>query len=336
MRKILLLIIAFLSCLSAVAQQLPNPGFEEFTGSEKGVGYDPVGWKGANVKRTVIGVTAQAEMVSPDDNGRNGKCVRIHNEKVEAAGMGAVAPSWVTLGTPWNELKGIDMGSASAGTDGGIAFKYRPDTLSVWIKRTYSSPEDANIVVYLWKGTSFSDSYKGQDGSCQEYEHYDEESDIRQNFDANACGTKTYATQIGEGSWRSREQYTTWTEVKVPIKYLNKDVPEKMNIILSSGNYPNFRASSGVNTGSVLWCDDIKFIYSSAVHEVYLNNRMMPGFSAGVKEYVHSLGKDATEVPEITLKRSGRDLAQSEYDISYGAIGEPTVITVRRSPMRRV
>lgn len=329
MRKILLLIIAFLSCLSAVAQQLPNPGFEEFTGSEKGVGYDPVGWKGANVKRTVIGVTAQAEMVSPDDNGRNGKCVRIHNEKVEAAGMGAVAPSWVTLGTPWNELKGIDMGSASAGTDGGIAFKYRPDTLSVWIKRTYSSPEDANIVVYLWKGTSFSDSYKGQDGSCQEYEHYDEESDIRQNFDANACGTKTYATQIGEGSWRSREQYTTWTEVKVPIKYLNKDVPEKMNIILSSGNYPNFRASSGVNTGSVLWCDDIKFIYSSAVHEVYLNNRMMPGFSAGVKEYVHSLGKDATEVPEIALKRSGRDLAQSEYDISYGAIGEPTVITVR-------
>ena len=333
MRKILLLIIAFLSCLSAVAQQLPNPGFEEFQNDElNGGGTRPVGWYASNIiKQAGISVNG-GTLISEDAGGRTGKCVKMTSNDVGAVGITEPAPAWISLGKPWAYLTtsmGIpNKSSATAGTDGGIEFKYRPDTLSVWIKRTYSIKEDANIVVYLWKGTSRGDSYAAKGGGCTSTQHYDEESDIRQAFDQNSCGTAVFATQIGDGSWRSDKQYQEWTEIKVPIKYLNSDVPEKMNVILSGNNYPNFR-SPNVSSGASLYVDDIKFIYSSAVHEVYLNKRVMPGFSAGVKEYVHSLGKDATEVPEITLKRSGRDLAQSEYDISYGAIGEPTVITVR-------
>ncbi len=329
--KCLMFILAMTMLLpaTAFAQQLPNPGFETFENdSQNGVGKRPIGWKAANVKRTVLGFTAAKELVSEEANGRSGKCVRIHNEFVEAAGIGENAPAWISLGSPWNYLKGASTGSATAGTDGGKAFTYRPDTLSVWVKRTYTSREDANIVVYLWKGTSRGTSYKNKDGGCSDTEHYDEESDIRQAFDANSCGTATLATQIGEGSWRSNQQITNWTEIKVAIKYLNNDVPQKMNVILSSGNYPNFRATTGVHSGSTLYCDDIKFIYSSKAHKMLLNNREMKGFDANTNTYVVSLGASATAVPTIEPMRSGRKLASSEYTVNYGPLGGDTRVTI--------
>ncbi len=323
------LAMAMLLPMAVVAQQLPNPGFQTFENdSDNGVGKRPIGWKAANVKRTVLGFTAAKEMISEDANGRSGKCVRIHNELVEAAGQGENAPAWISLGSPWNYLSGINTGTATAGTDGGAQFAYRPDTLSVWVKRTYTSQEDANIVVYLWKGTSKGTSYLNKGGGCSSTTHYDEESDIRRDYDANACSTVEYATQIGEGSWRSNQQIQTWREIKVPIEYLNDYVPEKMNVILSSGNYPNFRVSGGVHAGSTLYCDDIKFIYSSKAHDMLLNNREMNGFDMNTNTYVVSLGAAATAVPTVEPKRSGRKLAPSEYTVNYGPLGGDTRVTI--------
>ncbi len=332
MKKIFntLLIIVLLFPLSVVAQQLPNSGFESFESDKlNGTGYRPVGWNAANVKRTVVGITATGDLVHEYASGRNGKCVRIHNEAVGAAGIKENAPAWISLGKPWNFLSGVNTGSATAGTDGGVAFRYRPDSLSVWVRRTYSSKEDANIVVYLWKGTSRGDSYRNKDGGCSGTTHYDEESDIRLAYDGNDCGTAVVATQIGEGSWRSNAQITSWTEVKVPIRYLTNDVPEKMNVILSAGNYPNKRQSTGVYVGSTLFCDDIKFIYSSRADQILLNNRPMNGFDRDKLKYSVELGDAATNIPEITLKRSGRNLAPSEYTIVDGGVGGTTTITIR-------
>lgn len=331
MKKTLLFsLFTLLFSTALLAQyQVTNSGFETFEKDNlNGVGVTPSGWNASNVRRTVLGFTASGEMVKEEKNGRNGSCVYIFNTKVGAAGIEETAPGWITLGKPWNYLSGVDPKTATAGTDGGIKFTARPDTVALWIKRTYSQAENAHIVFYSWKGTSRGDSYKTKGGSCGGETHYDEESDIRQQFDGNTCGTAVPATQIAEAMWRSSEQFNDWTEIKVPIRYISNDVPEKMNIIISCANYPNLRDSKNIKDGSKLWADDLRLIYSSAVHEVLLNGMPMKGFDCGVYTYSYSLGASATDVPEITLKRSGRELNPSEYTIKKGGLGEETVITV--------
>ncbi|MFI3296788.1 MAG: hypothetical protein R3Y59_04055 [bacterium] len=330
MRKIITLLMLFFTLFSTVsAQQLTNSTFDTFQSDDlNDIGYRPTGWYAANVNRTVVGVTASASMLSYE-SGRTGNCVRMESEWVGAAGIGSNSPMWISLGQPWNYVSGLSTSGATAGTDGGLAFTYRPDTLAVWIKRDYSTQEDANIVVYSWSGTSKGSSYMALGGSCTSTgDHYDEESDIRLAYDANVCGTSVTATQISEGSWRSSAKYTDWTEIKVPIAYLTNDVPDKINVIISASNYPNFR-SKNVESGSILYVDDLSLIYSSKVHDLLLDNRSMSGFSQDQYTYNYELGATATKVPTITLKRSGRLLSSSEYTISYGAIGEATTITVK-------
>ena len=270
-------------------------------------------------------------MVNVTD-GRNGKCTKLENQKVGAAGIFREAPSYLTLGSPWSYVKGIDANSASAGTDGGISFTYRPDTLAVWIKRTGSNAtsEDYNIVYYAWKGTSYANTYKNSGGGCtSDTPHYDEESDIRQATDGNECGTSTYATQVSEGRLNEKKVYSNWTEVKVPIKYYNDYVPEKVNVIFSAGNYPNKR-SNDVKAGNALYVDDARLIYSSAIHELYINNLKYSDFRCDILEYTYTLGLGATTIPDIIAKRSGRTLSGSEISITKGTVdGDPTLITIK-------
>ena len=52
-------------------------------------------------------------------------------------------------------------------------------------------------------------------------------------MDKNECRTAVQATQVAEAMWRSKETFTEWTEIKLPIKYLTNDRPEKCNVIIS-------------------------------------------------------------------------------------------------------
>ena len=137
------------------AQQLPNSGFENWEYdalNQYEDGKRPVNWNASNVKKTVVGITAGANMVFPDGGAHSGTyCVKAINTEVGAAGVTETSPAWVTLGKPWSFIDGINTGSATAGTDGGITFAYRPDTIAVWIKRTSSGNENAHIVFYSWK-----------------------------------------------------------------------------------------------------------------------------------------------------------------------------------------
>lgn len=325
---ILLLFFLFFSPYLLLAQQLPDAGFENWNGTAFNGEPQLANWNGSNVSQVGFSFT----FVFKDTNGRNGNCAKLENQKVGAMGITREAPSYLTLGSPWSYVKGIDAGSASAGTDGGISFTYRPDTLAVWIKRTGSNAtsEDYNIVYYAWKGTSYSNTYKNSSGGCtSDTPHYDEESDIRQATDGNECGTSTYATQVSEGRLNEKKVYSNWTEVKVPIKYYNDYVPEKVNVIFSAGNYPNKR-SNDVKAGNALYVDDARLIYSSAIHELYINNLKYSDFRCDILEYTYTLGLGATTIPDIIAKRSGRTLSGSEITITKGTVdGDPTLITIK-------
>ncbi|MDR2684006.1 MAG: hypothetical protein LBB53_01330, partial [Prevotellaceae bacterium] len=333
--KLTIFSLAFITvffCFSTVnAQQLPNSNFESFETGHNGEGQQPTGWKGSNVVQTVAGITARGTLVGYQA-GRSGNCVYLHNEEVGAAGITAPAPAFVSLGMPWNEVSGLSASNAIGGCTGGLNFTYRPDTLLLWVKRTFSNTERAHVAVYLWSGNSQGSSYKNKGGSCQNSSRTNEEVDIR---GTNSCSTTAQANLIGNGEWVGNAQINNWEQIKVPITYFNNSVPEKINVIISASAYPysNGDNANSVKAGSKLWADDLSLVYSSKIHELRLNlggnYRPLQNFDANTLNYTYELGQGSTSVPQIQAFRSGRQLSGSEISITYGEVdGTPTTVTV--------
>lgn len=362
MRKNLRRIIVCLLPLMAgwvCAQQLPDPGFEDWSGAQFAGNAQPLYWNFSNVSQ--MGVDKN---FAHETTGRTGKALKIQDQFVGVMGIGATSPGYVSLGTPWAYVSSLtSINDATAGTYGGIAWTARPDSMVVWIKRVYdssvdnaagdhTSEEHFHLLYYAWSGTARGSSYKAKNLSCTNISSarpeccVDEESDIRIATNGNECGTDVPGKQIAEGWYHEARAYQNWTRMSVPIFYLNNDAPEKCNVILSAGRYPDFRANNGQYAGSTLIVDDIQLIYSSKIQKLYINNKEWKGFDPDNTDVqTYSLGAGATTIPDIFAVRGagkltnsksatttfpGRRLSDSECTIVKGQVdGEPTVITVR-------
>ena len=330
---------------SLFAQQVPNASFEDWSGPKFDGKIQPKDWYGSNISQAGLNFN-----LTHQEAGHTGSySMMVKDTEVGALGITEVSPGYFSLGKPWSWISGLDTKTATAGTSGGINFKYRPDTMSVWIKRTGANvdKEDFYLLYYAWSGTAKGSKYKAKSGNCSSPgTQTNEESDIRQALDANECGTDQKANQIAEGMWREKKEYGNWTNIKVPIYYFNNDVPTMMNIIFSASNYPNYRANDGLYDGNALYVDDVELIYSSKIHKLYIGGKEWKGFNPNTtEEQVYSLGKSASSIPEIkayrgagqisnargtTVTFSGRELSGSEISISNGTIdGNPTTITVK-------
>ena len=326
--------------------QVANSNFEDWSAAAFDGNPQPKGWNASNV--TQVGMKFNFAHKETGHNG--GYCMMVQDQDVGAMGITETSPGYFSLGQPWVYLASITaVNQATAGTYGGITWKARPDSMVVWIKRTGSNvdKEDFYLLYYSWSGTAYSKRYKGKNGSCTTTDGYtDEESDVRQALDGNECGTTTMAKQIAEGMWREKKSYANWTKMTVPIYYMNNDVPEKMNLIFSASNYPNFRANSGLYTGNSLYVDDIEMIYSSKIQKLLIDGIEWKGFDPNSTEVqTYSLGESATSIPSIeavrgagsltnaagkTVTFAGRTLSGSEITITNGNLtDQPTVITVK-------
>ena len=343
--------------------QFPDPGFEDWSGAQFKSSAQPKYWNFSNVSQ--LGVEFN---FAHKTTGRSGSALKIQDQFVGVGSIGATSPGYVSLGHPWAYVSSLtSIEDATAGTYGGISWTNRPDSMVVWIKRYYDSSvsnaagdhtgdENFHILYYAWSGTSRASAFKAKNLSCTDvsgaHPEYtkDEESDIRQALDGNECGTAVQAKQIAEGWYYEKKAYPNWTKITVPIYYFNDDVPEKCNVILSAGRYPDFRANSGQNAGNSMDVDDISLVYSSKVQKIYLNNgttnKEWKAFDPdNMDEQICSLGSGVTQIPTITCVRGagsltntrggranfpGRRLSDSECTITYGQVdGAPTVITVR-------
>lgn len=341
---IVAVVTAWFLGVNAMAQQVPNADFEDWSAAKFDGNIQPASWNVSNV--TQFGFQFN---FAYRETGRTGYALRIQSQDVGAAGITETSPGYVALGQPWVYIESLTKtNEATAGTYGGVAWTWRPDTMEVWIKRTGSntSREDYYLLYYAWSGTAQGTSYKGKNGKCTSVSKTDEESDIRQALDGNECTTSRFAKQIAEGMVRERQEYADWTCMKVPIYYMNSDVPEKMNIIFSASNYPNFRANSGLYNGDALYVDDVRLIYSSKIQSLYIGNKRWNGFDPNsTEEQVYSVG-NATTIPAVygmrgegSLKNArgdqanftGRRLSENEFVIlQEGSIdGEPMIIEVR-------
>lgn len=343
------LLTFFLGGLFAQGQQLPNSNCNDWSGPKFKDEIQPAGWNYSNVIQTVLGAEVKFNFAHREA-GRSGQSgdysMMVQDQDLEVAGIGETSPGYIALGQPWAYLEGLNVSSATAGTYGGLAWNSRPDTLSVWIRRTggHWKDENYNILYYAWKGTAQGSSYKNKGNGCTKIDRTDEESDIRIALDGNECQTKTRATQICEGWIWERKEYPNWTNLRIPIYYMNNEVPEKMNVILSASNYPNFRANNGLYAGNSLYVDDMELIYSASIQQLVIDDRVWEDFDPNTEGVqVYELGRDATSIPKIEAKRGigsltsptggkadfpGRVLSGKEIKMELGAIGDTSRITV--------
>ena len=338
------LFIGMLLCsMGVLAQQLPDPHFEDWSGASFSDNVQPKYWHGSNVEQVGLKFNFTYR-----EAGRSGYSVMVKDQEVGAMGITEVGPGYFSLGEAWQYLSGLSTGTATAGTVGGISFTYRPDSVSVWIKRTgdHTADEDFHILFYSWVGQTKGDKYKNKDGGCQATTRYDEESDIRQALDGNECGTAVKGTQVAEGWLYDRKYYGEWTNIRIPIYYINNTKPEKCNMLFSASNYPNFRANSGLYKGNAIYVDDVELIYSSKIQTLYVGGKEWKGFDPNsTAVQVYSLGENATAIPELEAMRGagtltnlkgttvafpGRKLSGSEISIVNGDLeSKPTKITVK-------
>ena len=332
------------------AQQLPNPSFEDWSGEKFDGKIQPASWHASNVEQ----VGFKFNFAHQEAGHTGNYSMMVQDQDVGAAGITETSPGYFSLGQPWVYLESITkISQATAGTAGGVSWKYRPDSMSVWIRRTGSNndKEDFYLLYYAWSGTAVGNKFKGKNGNCTSVTKNDEESDVRLALDGNECGTATKANQIAEGMWRQKKTYSNWTKITVPIFYFNNDKPTKMNIIFSASNYPNFRANSGLYAGNSLYVDDVEMIYSAKIQKLYIGNddKEWKGFDPNTEEIqTYSLGETATSIPAIFARRGAGSLtnargttvsfkgrlleegAGKEMQIVYGDLeNKPTTITVK-------
>ncbi|MDY6106272.1 MAG: hypothetical protein SPH89_06535, partial [Candidatus Limisoma sp.] len=171
MKKITLLISGLvLSTIVSTtsAQQLPNNSFTDWKtacGNSDQIdangdptarqrpGVEPTNWNGSNVRQKVGFEATSDKLVTKATSGYTSNSVCLTNIKVTAFGFGAVAPGYITFGTPW-VYAGIPLTDCDGGTYGGLNFAYSPDAVSAYFKRTSTNPKEKSYVIaYLWDGT---------------------------------------------------------------------------------------------------------------------------------------------------------------------------------------
>lgn len=331
--------------VNADSFQLTNPGFEDWSGPKFDGQIQPAGWNASNVEQAGFNFN-----FAHQESGHSGNySMMVKDTEVGAMGVTATSPGYFALGKPWAYLPSIlKINQATAGTSGGIQWTHRPDSMSVWIKRTGKdwSKEDFYLLYYSWSGTAKGTSYRNKEKGCTDHNETNEESDIRLALNGNECGTSQKANQVAEGMWRERAQYNQWTKITVPIYYMNNTTPTMMNIIFSASNYPNFRANDGLYVDNSLYVDDVELIYASTIQKLYVGGREWTAFNPATSAVqVYELGEDATSVPAVeayrgagsltnargtTVAFNGRKLEGSEITITNGDLeNTPTVITVK-------
>lgn len=331
---LILLAVVSLGTLPAAAQQLPNVGFENWKGScgktdavgemRQRPGDEPADWNGSSVNQKVtIGffpVTKEETLVFKEaDNVFEGKsAVRLLNKFIGVGSAGSVAPGFLTFGTPWVHAE-VTIDNCDGGVYGGINFTYRPDAVSLYIKKTDNGAEKPRVIFYSWKGT-FTSKIGKKGAGTQETNDVDRAifKDVTISSEGTLIGSvKDYEVTNANSS--------SWTYVEAPIEYASTDknvTPEKMNLIVSAGNYWN---RGQMVDGTTAIVDDIKLLYYSRLKSVSVKGAPLT-FGAGNTAVCDQYLSDI-DLNDITYELEGKGKS-AEVNIDMTSESNTIVITV--------
>jgi len=315
---------------TAVGQQLPNVGFEQWktecgateafgysTGMRIRPGVEPESWNGSSVNQKVY-IDKKETLITKVEDKNGGSAANLISKYVGALGIGSNAPGFLTLGTPWVAAN-IKVANCDGGVYGGITFPYRADAVMLDVKRTDENDEVSTIAAYSWKGT-----FKSKVGMK------DDLKDEREDVDRAIWGTADDANVTAKGETIAKLEKTfksttnkDWETIEIPFEYLSSDTPEKFNIIICAGDYWN-RDKMLAETNLIV--DNVKLVYYSRLASVKVNGVDVEGFDSNKYDYTLSdieyPGEGSVEA--TCLGNSGSAIS----NISYDAENYRVIITV--------
>lgn len=269
--------------------QLPNLGFENWktecgsseafgTGGYKNSpktgefrvrpGVEPQAWNGSNVNQQVSMEKKEPNLVKAADY-KGGKAVNLKNVYIGVNlgfwKIGSTAPGFITFGTPWVYAE-TTVKNCDGGTYGGAEFMARPDELQLDINRVDTNNEKSSIIAYFWKG-EFK-SKVGKNGAPTE---------VRSDVDRAVMGTvASEEGSTGKLLASINESITTtngeWQTLTYPIEWNGDEMPEKMNVVVCSGNYWD---RSALQENTEVLVDNVKFIYHSRLNSLTIDGKVV-------------------------------------------------------------
>ena len=353
MKKIYTLCAAALVAAStATAQQLPD-GIGTFDGAwedcypnagDTKVGKQPAGWGASNVDQMLTFDQLVTQGVDRTSTESDTYSVHLLNYFCGLnASMGATAPAYITIGSAWNYGDGPNLNTpndkSDGGSYGGIEFGYRPDAVSMWIKRVHKTElasgengsinanEKATILAYAWKGETSSTVKVGLDYKLGIITISEAEDRILTNRDKDVLGmvtdgvTKSKDFELISKSENYIEgDIAEWTQKVFPIEYFSDNAPEMLNIVIATSDYFN-RANLGV--GNTLDVDDVTLVYYSTLSSLTIGGNEI-ALTDGTYEYEGS-GAMPASTDEVEYTTKGR---YADAEVSIDEAARTVTITV--------
>lgn len=312
-------LLAIALAIPAMAQQIPNSGFEEgwkdctpwtSDGNTKPMpneGQTPENWTISHVIGFLgLGATKVGEKVPGYNESESAvKLFNMPNEYMPTQ----VVPGYITLGTTWSTSV---LGSENdGGSFGGIEFTGRPVKITFMYKFEKDSENDqpANAIAYLWKGTYTQKDVPG----CIGFSGTPKTVDMV-NRDRNILGIETAkggevtksegAELIAEGKTVITETTSEWVKGEIVFDYKSDATPEMLNIIFAANDY--FSAEN-ITKGNYLTVDDVQAVYlekedvykGEVVVDMGMGSPATTKASVYVKSYTD--GSCIFELPDFTF-----------------------------------
>ena len=306
MKKVFTFSTVMCLAINAMAQQIPNNGFEEAWG-------DCIPWTSTN-STTVTGTTPAPWTIS-QVSGLSGLGATTVGEKVEGYESPSavkvfnaanpmmptqIVPGYVTLGTTWStSMLGTEN---DGGTFGGHEFTGRPAKVTFMYKFERSAENEntqpANAIVYLWKGTFTQAEVPGDI-------HFGTPTTVSMvNRDRNILGMETAkggevtksddAELIAVGKLVITETTSEWAKGEVLLEYKSDATPEMINVIFSANDY---FSDQNIIAGNSLTVDKVECVYEDT--PVAGNVKKYPG-KLTVEMNNSAIAEDVDATIEIT------------------------------------
>lgn len=310
------------------AQQLPNFGFNLWkaacgsteaiaggAGSESGMrqrpGQEPENWNGSSVNQRVLIEKQEVLVFKMEESGNT--YAQIKNKFVGVSTIGSTAPGFLNFGTPWVNAS-MDISNCDGGVYGGVAFNNTPDALSAKVRRTDKNDEQSHLIAYFWNG-SFT-SKVGQLNNPTE-----ERTDVdRAIWNESQTTGELVAKCDKTFSYKDAQD---WTTMMVELEYVEgAGAPEKMNVVISAGDYWN---RSKLLKETSLDVDDVNFVYYSRLASLTIGGVALEGFSSDKYEY--TVNGKLPKVEDVAYTLLGSSPAKT-VDVAVNEEAKTLTLTV--------
>ncbi len=253
-------------------------------GGDTPVGHQPPMWSASNIKQSFV----EKELVVQNTKDRvqtqaNTYSTNLTNIYCGIGTLGSTAPAYITLGEAWS-YGSSNIEDSDGGSYGGINFTYRPDAISLWIKRTHgttatsgklNSTEKATVLLYSWKGETSSKMKIGLDmplvGNVKEITMLNRDRDVLGMVTDGVTKSEDFEL-VSKLEEYIDGDFTDWTNFVYDINYeTTTAAPEMLNIVISSANY--FDARENIGEGNFLNVDDVSLVYYSTLSKLSIAGR---------------------------------------------------------------